>query len=391
MTFSRYIADRVLEIPRSGIRDFFEVVQTMTDVISLGIGEPDYVTPWRIREAAIFAMEKGKTGYTSNLGTPKLRQAVASYIQRRYNITYDPHSEILVSVGVSEALDLALRALLNPGDEVIYHEPSYVSYNPSVLLCYGKPVPVRTSVEQEFRVLAEDIDRVITPCSKALLLSFPTNPTGGTIPAADLEPIADLCRQRDMIVLSDEIYSELVYDGAEHTSIASFPGMKERTILLNGCSKSYAMTGFRVGYACAPGPIIEAMMKVHQYAIMCASNVSQEAAIEALENCQNEVVTMRSDYERRRNFIVNRLNEIGLPCHTPRGAFYAFPSITPTGLKSKDFSLQLLTSKRVAVVPGSAFGNSGEGYVRCCFATGMDKLKEAMDRIEKFVGELGRS
>ncbi len=390
MDFSRYIADRVLEIPRSGIRDFFEVVQTMTDVISLGIGEPDYVTPWRIREAAIFAMEKGKTGYTSNLGTPKLRQAVVKYIGERCGVGYDPNTEVLISVGVSEALDLALRALLNPGDEVIYHEPSYVSYNPSVLLCYGKPVPIRTAAEHEFRALAEDIERVITPRSKALLLSFPTNPTGGILQAADLKPIADLCRRHDLIVLSDEIYSELMYDGAQHTSIASLPGMKERTVLLNGCSKSYAMTGFRVGYACASGPIIEAMMKIHQYAIMCASIVSQEAAIEALENCQREVEIMRNDYERRRNFVVNRLNEIGLPCHTPKGAFYAFPSITPTGLKSKDFSLQLLKSKRVAVVPGSAFGDSGEGYVRCCFATGIDKLKEAMDRIEKYVEEIGR-
>ena len=391
MDFSRYIADRVLEIPRSGIRDFFEVVQTMTDVISLGIGEPDYVTPWRIREAAIFAMEKGKTGYTSNLGTPKLRQAIAKYIERRCDISYDPRTEILVSVGVSEALDLALRALLDPGDEVIYHEPSYVSYNPSVSLCYGKPVPVSTSADQEFRVLAEDIERVVTPRSKALLLNFPTNPTGGTIHATDLKSIADLCRRHDLIVLSDEIYSELVYDGAEHTSIASFPGMKERTVLLNGCSKSYAMTGFRVGYACAPGPIIEAMMKIHQYAIMCASNMSQEAAIEALENCRNEVVAMRNDYERRRNFVVNRLNEIGLPCHSPRGTFYAFPNITPTGLQSKDFSLRLLKSEKVAVVPGSAFGNPGEGYVRCCFATGMDKLKEAMDRVEEFVGKHAQS
>jgi aminotransferase len=387
MDFSKYLADRVLEIPRSGIRDFFEVVQTMTDVISLGIGEPDYVTPWRIREAAIFAMEKGKTGYTSNLGTPKLRQAVAKYLGRRCGIDYDPNNEILISVGVSEALDLALRALLNPGDEVIYHEPSYVSYNPSVLLCNGKPVSVQTSAENEFRVLAEDIERAVTPRSKALLLSFPTNPTGGTLRAADLQPIADVCRRHDLIVLSDEIYSELSYDGAEHVSIASFPGMKERTVLLNGCSKSFAMTGFRVGYACAPAPIIEAMMKIHQYAIMCASNMSQEAAIEALENCQKEVESMRNDYERRRNFVVSRLNEIGLPCHVPKGAFYAFPNITPTGLKSKEFSLQLLRSKKVAVVPGSAFGNSGEGYVRCCFATGMDKLKEAMDRIEKFVSQ----
>jgi aminotransferase len=385
MDFSKYLADRVLEIPRSGIRDFFEVVQTMTDVISLGIGEPDYVTPWRIREAAIFAMEKGKTGYTSNLGTPKLRQAVAKYLGRRCGIDYDPNNEILISVGVSEALDLALRALLNPGDEVIYHEPSYVSYNPSVLLCNGKPVSVQTFAENEFRVLAEDIERAVTPHSKALLLSFPTNPTGGTLRTTDLQPIADVCRRHDLIVLSDEIYSELSYDGAEHVSIASLPGMKERTVLLNGCSKSFAMTGFRVGYACAPAPIIEAMMKIHQYAIMCASNMSQEAAIEALENCQKEVETMRNDYERRRNFVVSRLNEIGLPCHVPKGTFYAFPNITPTGLKSKEFSLQLLKSKKVAVVPGSAFGNSGEGYVRCCFATGMDKLKEAMDRIEEFV------
>jgi aminotransferase len=390
MDSSKYIADHVREIPRSGIRDFFEVVQTMTDVISLGIGEPDYVTPWRIREAAIFAMEKGKTGYTSNLGAPKLRQAVAKYIEQHIGVSYHPHSEVLISVGVSEALDLALRALLNPGDEVIFHEPSYVSYNPSILLSYGKPVSIRTSSEHAFCVLAEDIERVITPHSKALLLSFPTNPTGAILRAVDLEPIAELCRRHDLIVLSDEIYSELVYDDTEHASIASLPGMKERTVLLNGCSKSYAMTGFRVGYACAPVPIIEAMMKIHQYAIMCASNMSQEAAIEALENCQKEVEVMRADYERRRNYMVDRLNEIGLPCHLPKGAFYAFPDITSTGLMSTKFSLQLLRSKKVAVVPGSAFGASGEGFVRCCFATGFDKLKEAMDRISEFVGEIGR-
>ena len=388
MDFSKYIADHVREIPRSGIRDFFEVVQTMTDVISLGIGEPDYVTPWRIREAAIFGMEKGRTGYTSNLGLPKLRSAIAHYIERRYGITYHPNDEILVSVGVSEALDIALRALLNPGDEVIFHEPSYVSYNPSVLLSYGKAVSVKTAAKHDFRLLAEDIAKVITPRSKALLLSFPTNPTGGVLRAEDLRPIAELCMRHDLIVLSDEIYSELVYDGTEHTSIASLPGMRDRTVLLNGCSKSFAMTGFRVGYACAPSPIIEAMMKIHQYAIMCAPTMSQEAAIEALENCQREVETMRSDYERRRNFVVNRLNEIGLPCHSPKGAFYVFPNITPSGLNSKDFSLQLLKSKNVAVVPGSAFGVSGEGFVRCCFATGLEKLKEAMTRIEQFVSEL---
>ena len=387
MDFSKYIADHVQEIPRSGIRDFFEVVQSMTDVISLGIGEPDYVTPWRIREAAIFGMEKGRTGYTSNLGLPKLRNAIARYVERRYGLTYHPQDEILVSVGVSEALDLALRALLNPGDEVIFHEPSYVSYSPSVSLCYGKAVSVKTLAAHEFRLLAEDVARTITPRTKALLLSFPTNPTGGVLRADDLRAIAEICVRHDLIVLSDEIYSELIYDGTVHTSIASLPGMRDRTVLLNGCSKSFAMTGFRVGYACAPSPIIEAMMKIHQYSIMCASTMSQEAAIEAFENCQSEVEAMRSDYERRRNYVVNRLNEIGLPCHSPKGAFYVFPNITPTGLKSKDFSLRLLKSKRVAVVPGSAFGVSGEGFVRCCFATGLDKLKEAMVRIEQFVNE----
>ena len=387
MDFSKYIAAHVQEIPRSGIRDFFEVVQTMTDVISLGIGEPDYVTPWRIREAAIFGMEKGRTGYTSNLGLPKLRHAIARYIERRYGVEYHPQDEILVSVGVSEALDIALRALLNPGDEVIFHEPSYVSYHPSVSLSYGKAVSVKTSAETDFRLIADDIAKAITPRTKALLLSFPTNPTGGVLRAEDLRPIAEICTRHDLIVLSDEIYSELIYDGTEHTSIASLPGMRDRTVLLNGCSKSFAMTGFRVGYACAPSPIIEAMMKIHQYAIMCASTMSQEAAIEALENCQKEVETMRSDYERRRNYVVNRLNEIGLPCHSPKGAFYVFPDITSTGLTSKDFSLRLLRSQKVAVVPGSAFGASGEGFVRCCFATGLDKLKEAMSRIERFVDE----
>ena len=387
MDFSKYIADHVQEIPRSGIRDFFEVVQSMTDVISLGIGEPDYVTPWRIREAAIFGMEKGRTGYTSNLGLPKLRNAIARYVERRYGLTYHPQDEILVSVGVSEALDLALRALLNPGDEVIFHEPSYVSYSPSVSLCYGKAVSVKTLAAHEFRLQAEDVARTITPRTKALLLSFPTNPTGGVLRADDLRAIAEICVRHDLIVLTDEIYSELIYDGTVHTSIASLPGMRDRTVLLNGCSKSFAMTGFRVGYACAPSPIIEAMMKIHQYSIMCASTMSQEAAIEAFENCQNEVEAMRSDYERRRNYVVNRLNEIGLPCHSPKGAFYVFPNITPTGLKSKDFSLRLLKSKKVAVVPGSAFGVSGEGFVRCCFATGLDKLKEATVRIEQFINE----
>jgi aminotransferase len=385
MDLSRYLANHVRNIPRSGIRDFFEVVQAMSGVISLGIGEPDYVTPWRIREAAIFALEKGKTGYTSNLGLLRLRQAIARYLSQRHAVSYDPKTEILVSVGVSEALDLTLRALLNPGDEVIFHEPSYVSYSPTIALAHGKGVPVQTKATRDFRLDPIDVESAITPRSKILLLNFPTNPTGGVLSRQDLEAIADVCIRHDLLVLSDEIYSGLVYDGCQHASIAALPGMKERTVLLNGCSKSFAMTGFRVGYACAPAPLIEALMKVHQYAIMCASIMSQEAAIEALENCDREVETMRRDYEQRRNFIVRRLNEMGLPCHSPKAAFYAFPDISGTGLSSAEFSMQLLNSQKVAVVPGTAFGAPGEGFVRCCFATGFDKLKEAMDRMEAFV------
>ena len=386
-TVANFIAEHVREIPRSGIRDFFEIVQSMTGVISLGIGEPDYVTPWRIREAAIFALEKGKTGYTSNFGLPRLRQAISRYLERHIGVRYDPKTEILVSVGVSEALDLALRATINPGDEVLFHEPSYVSYNPSVALAYGKPVAVRTSAEAGFKLLAEDLEAKISAHTKALILSFPTNPTGGVLTLGDLRPVAEVCVEHDLLVLSDEIYSELSYDGTEHVSIASLPGMRDRMVLLNGCSKAFAMTGFRVGYACAPAPVIEAMMKVHQYAIMCASNMSQEAAIEALENCGKEVASMVSDYERRRNFVVSRLNEIGLPCHLPKGTFYVFPTVSQTGLTSREFSLRLLQEKRVAVVPGDAFGPSGEGFVRCCFATSLDLLREAMNRIEEFVRE----
>jgi aminotransferase len=387
--FSRYLAQHVAAIPKSGIRDFFEVVQSMTDVISLGIGEPDYVTPWRIREAAIFALEKGKTGYTSNLGLPRLRESIASYLSRRFRVSYDAKQEVLVTVGVSEALDLALRAIVNPGDEIIFHEPSYVSYSPSIILAGGKPVSVATRAENNFSLLAADLEAKITPRTKALVLSFPTNPTGGVLSLEELRPIADLCRQRDLIVLSDEIYCELTYDGVEHVSLASLPGMRERTVLLSGCSKSFAMTGFRLGYACAPAPIIEAMMKIHQYAIMCASIISQEAAIEALDHCSREVEQMRNDYQRRRNFVVSRLNEIGLPCHSPKGTFYVFPDIRPTKRTSVDFCLGLLKEMRVAVVPGSAFGDSGEGFARCCFATSLVKLQEAMNRIETYVKKLG--
>jgi aminotransferase len=382
------IARHVRDIPRSGIRDFFEVVQTMDDVISLGIGEPDFDTPWHIREAAIYSLEKGHTGYTSNLGLPKLRDAIARYVEERFGVRYHGQTEVLVTVGVSEAIDLALRCLVNPGDEVLFHEPCYVSYSPSIALAHGVSVPVATRAEDRFRLTAEALAEKITPRSKALMLNFPCNPTGATQTREELEQIAELCRSHDLIVLTDEIYSELTYDGAEHVSIASLPGMRERSIFLHGFSKAFAMTGFRVGYACAPAWLTEAMMKAHQYAIMCATTMSQEAALEALQNGAASVVAMRKEYERRRNFIVKAFNDLGLPCHKPLGSFYVFPDIRPSGLTSQEFSLRLLKEKKIAVVPGPAFGPSGEGFVRACYATGMEQLKEAVAGIGEFLREL---
>jgi aminotransferase len=384
------IAAHVRDIPRSGIRDFFEIVQSMHDVISLGIGEPDFVTPWHIREAALFSLEKGRTGYTSNLGLPKLREAIATYVSRQFHLDYHAPSEVLVSVGVSEAIDIALRALLNPGDEVLYHEPCYVSYSPSVTLAHGKAVSVPVHEKDNFQLRADELAKRLTPKSKILLLNFPTNPTGATMSREALEPIAALCVQHDLIVLSDEIYAELTYDDAAHVSIATLPSMRERTIFLHGLSKGWAMTGFRIGYACAPAPFIEAMMKIHQYAILCAPTMTQDAAIEALEHGDAAVAHMREKYELRRNYIVSALNAMGLPCPTPRGAFYAFADIRPTGLTSREFSLRLLEEQKVAVVPGTAFGPDGEGFVRCSYATAMDQIKIAMDRMAKFVGELKR-
>ncbi len=385
----RHIAHHVRPIPKSGIRDFFEVVQTMSDVISLGIGEPDFDTPWHIREAAIYSLEKGHTGYTSNLGQPALRAAIAKYVEEHFHVGYDPHTEIIVTIGVSQAIDSALRAILNPGDEVLYHEPCYVSYNPSVTLCHGVPVAVPTRAEDNFRVTAEAIAAKITPRSRALMLNFPTNPTGGTQTREELEKIAALCIRHDLVVLSDEIYSELTYDGAEHFSIAAMPGMRERTVFLHGFSKAFAMTGFRIGYACAPAPLTDAMMKIHQYGILCASTTSQEAAQEALENGAPAVASMRRKYEARRNYIVRAFNDMGLDCLKPLGAFYSFPSIKSTGLSSKEFSLQLLKSKKVAVVPGSAFGESGEGFVRASYSTSLSEIKVAMKRIAEFCKEIG--
>ena len=379
------IADHVRTIPRSGIRDFFEIVQSMNEVISLGIGEPDFVTPWHIREAAIYSLEKGRTGYTSNLGAPRLRRAISSYVEKHFSVSYNPHDEIIVTVGVSEAIDLALRALLNPGDEVLHHEPCYVSYSPSILLAGGVPVAVSTRAEDEFSLRAADLEKAITPRTRVLMLNFPTNPTGAVLPLEEQKKIAALAVKHDLVVLTDEIYSELTYDETAHHSVAALPGMKERTVFLHGFSKAFAMTGWRIGYACGPADIIEAMMKIHQYSILCAPVMAQEAALEALERGTRSMERMRAEYLQRRNFIVSSLNEAGIPCHLPKGAFYVFPDIRGTGMTSRDFALKLLEEKKVAVVPGTAFGASGEGFVRCSYATALDQIKIAVSRISDFV------
>jgi aminotransferase len=357
----------------------------MKGVVSLGIGEPDFVTPWHIREAAVYSLEKGRTGYTSNLGDPRLRRSIAKYVEKNFSIAYNPHDEIIVTVGVSEGIDLALRALLNPGDEVLYHEPCYVSYSPSIALAGGKAIPVTTRAEDEFVLRAADLEKAVTPRTRLLMLSFPTNPTGAVMPPDELAKIAAFAVKHDLVVLTDEIYSELTYDDLPHHSIAALPGMKERTLFLHGFSKAFAMTGWRIGFACGPNDIIEAMMKIHQYSIMCASTMAQEAAIEALERGQRSMEQMREEYRQRRNFIVSSLNDAGIPCHLPKGAFYVFPDIRSTGLSSKEFSLALLKEKNVAVVPGTAFGASGEGYVRCSYAAALDQIKIAVERIAEFV------
>lgn len=385
----KFIASNVRVIPRSGIRDFFEIVQGMKDVISLGVGEPDFMTPWHIREAAIYALERGKTSYTSNLGLLKLRQAIAAHLEKNFHVAYNPNTQILVAVGVSEAMDLAFRAVINPGDEVIYHEPCYVSYSPSIAMTHGVPVGVSCKAEDGFAVRAEAIERAVTAKSKVLVLNFPTNPTGGTMTHAELEKIASIVQRRNLLVITDEIYAELTFEG-KHVSIASLPGMAERTIFLHGFSKAYAMTGFRIGYACGPAEIIEAMMKIHQYSMLCASIISQEAALEAIQYGEPDTADMREHYRVRRNFIVDAFNRMGLKCHLPRGSFYAFPCIASTGLSSKEFAVKLLGQEKVACVPGSAFGPSGEGYLRCCFATSLEQIQVAAERMARFVEALKR-
>ncbi len=381
------IANHVRAIPRSGIREFFDLVQGQKDIISLGVGEPDFVTPWNIREAAIYTLERGKTSYTSNLGLLSLREAISEHLEKHFHVRYSAKNQILIAVGVSEALDLALRALINPGDEILYHEPCYVSYSPSIALAHGKPVAIECTAENGFAVTAEALEKAITPRTKALMLNFPTNPTGGTMTRAELERIAAVVQKHNLIVLTDEIYAELTFEG-EHVSIASLPGMAERTIFLHGFSKAYAMTGFRIGYACGPAELIEAMMRIHQYSMLCASIISQEAALEAIRNGDAACAEMREQYKLRRNFIVKAFNEMGLTCHLPRGSFYAFPCIKSTGLSSKEFAVRLLQEEKVAAVPGSAFGPSGEGYLRCCFATSLGQIQEATERMARFVGHL---
>jgi len=381
-----FIARHLLDIPRSGIRDFFDIVSSRKDVISLGIGEPDFVTPWHIREQAIFALDRGATTYTSNRGLIELRRAIASYVGKEFGVDYNPETEILITVGVSEALDLAIRAIIEPGDEVLYHEPCFVSYAPEIRFARGIPVAVSTRRENGFRLTRAMLEEKVTTRTKALLLNFPTNPTGATLTRDDVADIAAFAIEHDLIVITDEIYSELTYEG-DHPSIAAVPGMKERTIFLHGFSKGWAMTGFRLGYACSPPELSEAMMKIHQYIMMCAPIISQKAGIEALKT-RTDTAEMRSSYEKRRNFLCSALNEMGVPCHVPKGAFYVFPYVGDYGLSSKEFALRLLDEENVACVPGSAFGSCGEGFLRCCYATDIKEIKEATERMARFVKHL---
>jgi aminotransferase len=373
--------------PPSGIRKFFDIAASMDDVISLGVGEPDYVTPWRIREAGISALERGLTTYTSNMGLPELRAAICADLQDRYALGYDPASECLITAGVSEGLDLALRTILAPGDEVLIPEPCYVAYGPCVSFAGGTPVYVATDSADGFRLHAEAVAAAVTPRTKAILIGSPANPTGAVQDRAALAGLVDLAAAHDLYLVSDEIYERLTYEG-RHVSIAELPGARERAVLLGGFSKAHAMTGWRVGYLCAPQAIADYACRIHQYTLLCASHIAQAAALEALQGGDSDVQAMLADYDRRRRVFVKGLNEIGLECPEPGGAFYAFPSVRGTGLSSQDFAEQLLVSERVAVVPGDVFGSSGEGHVRCCYATSMRELDEALIRMDRFVRKI---
>ena len=378
------LSDKIVTIPPSGIRKFFDIVSEMKDAISLGVGEPDFDTPWHIREEGIYSLEKGRTFYTSNAGLRELKVEICRYLSRRQEISYDPDHEVMVTVGGSEAIDLALRAMLNPGDEVLIPQPSYVSYVPCTILADGVPVVIELEEKDQFKLTAEKLREKITPRSKILVLPFPNNPTGAVMGKEDLEEIAKVVEEHDLFVISDEIYSELTYE-QKHVSIASIPGMKERTVLINGFSKSYAMTGWRLGYACAPAMILTQMLKIHQFAIMCAPTTSQYAAVSALRNGDGDVEMMRESYNQRRRYLMHAFKEMGLECFEPYGAFYTFPSIKRFGMTSDEFATKLLQEEKVAVVPGTAFGDCGEGYLRISYAYSLKSLKEALGRIDRFI------
>ena len=391
MTFNvhKFITPSIKNIPPSGIRRFFDMATQMKGVISLGVGEPDFVTPWHIREACMYSLEKGYTMYTSNYGVPELRREVCNYLAKRYQVEYDYTSEIIITIGASEAVDLAARTILEPGDEVLIPEPCYVSYKPCVELAGGIAKPIPTNVDHEFRITAAELVKHLTPKTKAIIINYPNNPTGTTLTLQDLLPIAELAKKHDFMVISDEIYSELTYEG-EHIAFSSLPGMKERTILINGFSKAFAMTGWRVGYVAAHPELIKQMVKIHQYAILCAPVMGQMAALEALKNGKSEVDHMRESYDQRRRLVVARLHEIGLEVFDPQGAFYAFPSIKNTGLTSEEFAENLLKEEKVAIVPGTAFGESGEGFIRLSYAASLPNLEEAFKRMGKFVEKYAR-
>lgn len=378
------LSDKIVTIPPSGIRKFFDIVSEMKDAISLGVGEPDFDTPWHIREEGIYSLEKGRTFYTSNAGLKDLKIEICNYLKRRFDVEYDYNKEVMVTVGGSEAIDIALRAMLNPGDEVLIPQPSYVSYTPCTILADGVPVTIQLEEKDKFRLTKEKLLEKITPKTKVLVLPFPNNPTGSIMEAEDLAEIAKVCVEKDLFVISDEIYSELTYKG-QHCTIAAFPGMKERTVLINGFSKSFAMTGWRLGYACAPEIILKQMLKIHQFAIMCAPSTSQYAGVEALKNGDEDVAQMREEYNGRRRYLLHRFKEMGLSCFEPFGAFYVFPCISEFGMTSEQFATELLNTEKLAVVPGTAFGDCGEGFIRISYAYSLENLKEAMNRMEAFI------
>lgn len=386
--YSKVLNPAVTEIKPSGIRKFFDIAATMDGVISLGVGEPDFQTPWHIRKAGISSLERGRTKYSANRGTMELRREISAYLKRRYGLEYKSESEILVTVGGSEAIDGAIRAIVSPGDEVIIPQPSYVCYEPITALAGGVPVIIETKAENDFKITAEELKKAITPKTKALILPYPCNPTGAVMEREDLERIAEVLKDTDIIVISDEIYSELTYCESPHVSPASVPNMWERTITVNGFSKAYSMTGWRLGYACGPEEIMKQITKIHQYAIMCAPTTSQYAAVEALRNGDEEIEKMRNEYDRRRRLIVHGFNKLGLTCREPKGAFYAFPCIESTGLSSDEFCEKLLQSKKVAVVPGTAFGKGGEGFIRASYCYSAEHILKALERIEEFINEL---